>query len=98
MSQLHTAIIRPLETEKTYAGQKNGSYTFSVRYSANKKEIKQAIEKYYGVKVKSVRTIITPPKTRAVGRGRTLIKRPLGKKAVVTTVGGSPIDINKITI
>ena len=87
-----------METEKSHKGQKDGKYTFQIRSDANKKNVKDAIEKYYGVKVKSVKIIKIQPKTRSVGRGRTITKRKQGKKVIVTTVGAKPIEPNKIKV
>ena len=57
-------------------------YTFEVAKDANKIEIKNAIEKVFGVKVKSVNTINMSGKMKRVGvhTGR----RPSYKKAIVT--------------
>ncbi len=90
--------MKPLDTEKAFGGQKAGKFIFQVKSDASKIEVKDAIEKYYGVKVKSVQTSKIQPKTRKVGRGREIQKRSPGKKAVVTTVGAKRIDVNKITI
>lgn len=59
---LHEVIIRPLITEKsTHQSQHaydrhGGAYSFEVHATANKAQIKDAIEKLYGVSVVSVRT------------------------------------------
>jgi len=98
LSHLSQILVKPLDTEKAFAGQKAGKFTFQVQPDASKTEISNAIEKYYGVKVKSVTTNKIRPKTRKVGRGRIIQKRSLGKKAVITTIGEKPIDINKISI
>lgn len=57
-------------------------YTFEVAKDANKIEIKNAIEKVFGVKVKSVNTVNVSGKMKRVGvhTGR----RPSYKKAIVT--------------
>ncbi len=47
-------IIKPLLSEKSYADIANKKYTFIVRPDANKTEIKKAVEKVFGVKVKNV--------------------------------------------
>ncbi len=54
-------IIRPHVTEKTiYLAEKNNVLTFIVDIRANKKQIREAVEKLYGVKVVKVNTLITP--------------------------------------
>ncbi|MFH1375158.1 MAG: 50S ribosomal protein L23 [Patescibacteria group bacterium] len=98
MTRLHQILVKPVETEKSNAGQKAGKYAFRVRQDATKGEIKRAVEKYYGVKVKSVRTMTNQPKTRSVGRGRVITKRSSFKKAVVTTVGAKPIEVSRVKV
>lgn len=90
--------MKPLDTEKAFGGQKVGKFIFQVKNDASKIEVKDAVEKYFGVKVKSVRTIKIQPKTRKAGKGREIQKRSSGKKAIVTTVGAKPIDVNKIKV
>ena len=97
MTRLHQILVKPLDTEKGFAGQKTGKFSFVVKNDANKIEIADAVEKYYGVKVKSVRTAKIQPKTRKAGR-REVEKRGVAKKAIVTTVGAKTIDINKIKV
>ena len=52
----HDIIIRPLLTEKSYAGVADKKYTFVVAKKANKTEIKLAVEKLFDVQVESVNT------------------------------------------
>jgi large subunit ribosomal protein L23 len=52
----HDIIIRPILSEKSYAGIADKKYTFVVAKSANKTEIKLAIEDIFGVKVEKVNT------------------------------------------
>ena len=48
----HDVIIRPIVSEKSYGRiDANGQYTFEVQPTANKTEIKLAIEQVFGVKV-----------------------------------------------
>ncbi|MFH0776591.1 MAG: 50S ribosomal protein L23 [Patescibacteria group bacterium] len=96
MNRLHEILVQPLDTEKSFGGQKVGKFTFLVKNDASKTEIADAVEKYYGIKVQSVQTTKVQPKIRQAGRGRLISKRSLGKKAIVTTVGAKAIDINKI--
>ena len=75
-------IIRPMITEKSNMLQeKNNHVVFRVAKDANKIEIRQAIEKLFGVKVLSVRTMRTPSRLRRVGRN--IGRRPSWKKAIV---------------
>ncbi len=58
---MHDVIIRPDITEKSMSMiEKENKLVFIVSRKANKKIIKQAVEKLYEVKVESVNTLITP--------------------------------------
>ena len=83
MKSAYDVIIKPVLTEKSYADMADKKYTFQVAISANKTEIKQAIESVFeGVKVESVNTMRTLGKIKRQGRfsGRTAEV----KKAIVT--------------
>jgi large subunit ribosomal protein L23 len=83
-------IVRPIVSEKSYSLIDQGKYTFEVDPTANKTEIKLAIEKIFGVKVASVNTINRQGKTRRTRFG--MGKRKDTKRAIVTLASGS-IDI-----
>lgn len=54
-------ILYPVLTESAITRlEKENKLTFVVDLKANKTQIKEEIEKLYGVKVESVRTLITP--------------------------------------
>lgn len=74
-------IIKPLLTEKGYDGIADKKYTFVVAKSANKTQIKLAIEKLFGVQVKSVNTVNCKGKLKRMGRNEGYT--PDYKKAVV---------------
>jgi large subunit ribosomal protein L23 len=74
-------IIRPLLTEKGYDGIADKKYTFIVAKSANKTEIKLAVEKLFGVQVASVNTVNCKGKLKRMGRNEGYT--PSFKKAVV---------------
>ena len=58
-------IIKPLVTEKsTHQQATRNSYAFQVNPSANKHQIKDAIERQYNVKVVDVRTMNRKGKPR----------------------------------
>jgi large subunit ribosomal protein L23 len=85
-------LIRPLYTEKTTDQQSEANqYTFEVAESANKHEIKQAVEKQFKVHVKQVRTLRQRGKWRR--RGVHVGKQPDWKKAVVTLPAGETIEV-----
>ncbi len=74
-------IIRPLLTEKGYDGIADKKYTFIVAKSANKTQIKDAVEKLFKVDVESVNTVNCKGRKKRMGRyeGYT----PDYKKAIV---------------
>ena len=78
-------IIKPVLTEKSYAGVQNKIYTFKVAKSANKIEIKNAVEELFDVKVAKVNTLNVKgkQKTQNTRQGRTVGKTSDYKKAVV---------------
>ena len=83
-------LLAPVVSEKSYALLDEAKYTFIVDPRANKTEIRDAIEKVFGVKVASVNTLNRQGKKRRtrVGVG----KRKDTKRAVVTLKDGT-IDI-----
>jgi large subunit ribosomal protein L23 len=85
-------IIKTLiRTEKGTVGEAAGKYLFLVTGSANKAQIKQAVEQIYKVKVSSVNTLVVPGKLKRV---RTVYgKTPDWKKAVVTLKEGNKIEV-----
>ena len=66
-------IIRPVLTEKSYAGIPAKTYTFQVAKNANKVQVKNAVEQIFGVKVENVTTATVKGKAKRQGRaeGRT---------------------------
>lgn len=84
-------IIRPVVSEKSYAGLERNSYTFLVAPDSNKTEIKEAIQQIWNVRVVNVNTITRKGKVKRtrLGTGR----RPDQKRAVVTLVQGDSIEI-----
>ncbi len=84
-------IKAPVITEKSQMAKENGQYTFKVDPTANKTEIKSAIEKIFKVKVTSIKTLNEKPKKRRVGRYTGLTNR--SKKAIVTLAEGQTIDL-----
>ena len=84
-------IIRPVLTEKATDGIADKRYTFIVKKTANKTEIKQAVEAIFGVKVERVNTARQIGKVKRMGMhsGR----RPEVKKAYVKLAKDSkPIE------
>lgn len=85
-------IIGPVITEKSAVVSSNGqTYVFKVNKKANKYQIKDAIEKAFGVKVVKINTLNTKPKDKRVGRytGQTRTY----KKAYITVADGDKIEL-----
>ena len=78
----HDIIRKPVITEKSMAAMAEKKYTFIVHISANKVQIKKAVEEVFGVKVADVKTMRNLGKTKRVGVH--VGKRADQKKAVVT--------------
>ena len=95
MTKAFDIIQGPIITEKTMALKENfNKYTFKVAKSANKVEIKNAIEQIFKVKVESVNTINVLPKRKRVGKyeGYTAAY----KKAIVKLAADNKIDAFEI--
>jgi large subunit ribosomal protein L23 len=85
-------IIKPVVSEKSYGLiDENNKYTFLVRKTANKTQVKIAVEQIFGVKVTSVNTINRTGKRKRTRTGYG--KRPDTKRAIVSLVEGDRIDI-----
>jgi len=87
MTNPHDIIIRPVVTEQSMAEMGNKKYTFVVAKSANKTEVKKAIEKIFDVEVEKVNVLNYDGKLKRMGRtaGRTASF----KKAVVKLTAAS---------
>lgn len=93
MTTNHYAIIKKLSrTEKGMLdAEKFGKYLFEVEKTANKIQIRKAVETIYSVKVKSVNTTILPRKPKVLRRDWGYL--PEKKKAIVTLKEGQKIDL-----
>ena len=92
-------LIRPVITEKStkkseVADTKNKVYAFRVAKTANKVEIKKAVEAAYSVQVEDVNTVTTvgKKKVRYTKQGVASGIKPSYKKAYVTLKKGDTID------
>lgn len=88
-------LLKPIVTEKmTGQGDKFNRYGFVVAKSANKIQIRKAVEEMYGVTVESVNTMryAGKVKTRYTKSGAMTGKSASTKKAVVTLAAGNTID------
>jgi len=84
-------IIRPMVSEKSYAGLEQNRYTFLVAPDSNKTEIKEAVQKIWNVRVLRVNTMNRSGKVKRYRY--TKGKRPDQKLAVVTLAQGESIEI-----
>ena len=91
MKSARDVIIRPIVSEKSYAGLELNTYTFLVDPRANKTEIKEAVQLIWEVRVTSVNTLNRRGKTKR--RGWTKGKRADEKRAIVTLAEGDSIEI-----
>ena len=83
MKNPHDVILRPVLTEASYDGFADKRYVFEVNPTANKTEIKLALESIFkGIKVDKVNTLRTLGKMKR--QGRTAGRTPEIKKAYVT--------------
>ena len=87
----YDVIISPVITEKATLGSEHNQVMFKVAKHATKPQIKEAVEKLFDVKVKSVNTLIRKGKVRIFkGRPGELQNT---KRAVVTLEEGHRIDV-----
>lgn len=90
-----SVLIKPIITEKMTADSElYNRYGFVVDQKANKIQIKEAVEKAYGVSVNKVRTMIYGPKrkTRFTKTGVQHGKTNSYKKAIIDVAEGDVID------
>lgn len=85
-------VLRPLLTEKgTRLKEEGNQYIFRVAKTANKVEIRQAIEQLFKVSVLEVRTARVRGKVKRLGRFQG--RRPDWKKAIATLKEGDSIEL-----
>ncbi|MGE5245204.1 MAG: 50S ribosomal protein L23 [Betaproteobacteria bacterium] len=88
--KLTDVIRRPLVTEKTSILREDGrTIVFEVAASANKLQVREAVERLLGSKVAGIRTSIAHGKVKR--QGRYAGRRPDWKKAYVTLREGQKI-------
>ena len=89
--RLMQILVSPHISEKSaVAAEMSGQHTFKVVVDANKLEVKNAIEKLFSVKVRSVRMIRMSGKNKRFGQR--LGRRADWKKAIVRLEDGHDID------
>jgi large subunit ribosomal protein L23 len=89
--QNYDVIVSPVITEKATTASEHNKVVFKVARNATKPQIKEAVEKLFDVKVKSVNTLIRQGKLKAyrnsIGRQQDF------KRAIVTLEEGHRIDV-----
>jgi len=88
----YEVVLRPLLTEKgTRLKEEGNQYLFRVAKTANKVEIKHAIEQLFKVTVVAVHTVQLRGKVKRLGRFQG--RRPDWKKAIATLKKGESIEL-----
>ena len=87
----YDVIISPVITEKATLASEQNQVMFKVASTATKPQIKEAVEKLFDVKVKSVNTHVRKGKVKAF-KGRIGTQSPV-KRAIVTLEEGHRIDV-----
>ena len=88
---LYDVIERPLITEKATMAAQFNKYVFQVRPDVTKKDVRDAVEALFGVKVTKVNTMVTKGKAKRF-RGRPGQRSDV-HKAIVTLKAGDTIDL-----
>ena len=84
-------IVSPVVTEKATMASEHNKVVFKVASKATKPQIKEAVEKLFDVKVKSVNTLVRKGKVKAF-KGTVGTQSPV-KRAIVTLEEGHNIDV-----
>ena len=87
----YDVIVAPVITEKATLASEHNKVMFKVAAKATKPQIKEAVEKLFDVKVKSVNTLVRKGKTK-VFRG-SYGSQSDTKRAIVTLEEGHRIDV-----
>ena len=87
----YEVILSPVITEKATLASEHGQVMFKVARHATKPQIKEAVEKLFDVKVKSVNTHVRKGKVKAF-KGTVGEQSPT-KRAIVTLQEGHKIDV-----
>lgn len=100
MTSVFKLLKKPVVTEKSLNMETTaGKYTFYVQDTATKVDVRNGIERLYGVKVKKVNVINTRAKFRVNGKHGVQLKRKERTKMIVTLQDGQRInDLTNIVI
>lgn len=83
MATINNIIIAPVVTEKSYALQESGYFTFWISANANKHQVANAFKSVYGHDVLSVNILNIKGKVKTNWKNRTPINKSDRKKAIV---------------
>jgi large subunit ribosomal protein L23 len=89
----YRVIVRPLVTEKSTLLSGLNKYAFEVASTANKLQIKEAVELAFGVRVTGVNTSHVRGKRRRFRRAGQGVVTRSWKKAIVTLAEGDSIEL-----
>lgn len=84
---MNIILVRPIITEASMIDAKNGRFTFEIHKDASKTEVKSAVEKAFGVKVKGVRTV-------TIKRAK-VVNTKFGRKKTNMTLKKARVDLEK---
>ena len=87
----YDVIVAPVITEKATTASEHNKVVFKVAGKATKPQIKEAVEKLFDVKVKSVNTLVREGKVRMFKNRRGQLSDV--KRAIVTLEEGHRIDV-----
>lgn len=89
---MNDVILAPVISEKSMKDASSGKFTFKVSKTADKNQIKKAVQNKFKVDVLSVATMIMKPKKKRTYQ-RKEYKSPSWKKAVVEVKSGQKIAL-----
>ncbi len=81
-------ILAPVVSEKSYELMEAGVYTFKVRSSASKPEIRDAVQAIWGVEVLKVNTLNRKGKVSRTRGSNRMGSKADTKRAIVTLAAG----------
>ncbi len=91
MERVYKIVFGPHVTEKAVSGSDSNIHTFKVAITATKRDIKNAVESLFEVKVDAVRTVKVKGKSKNFGKRQGTRKD--WKKAYVRLAEGQSLDI-----
>lgn len=90
--KINSVILNPIVSEKTTTMAQRNIVTFAVDEKVNKYQIKETVEKLYGVEVGKINMMIRKGKTKRVGK-RMIKKKTADVKIALVTLTKGSIDL-----